>query len=208
MSLASARAGGACQLVPSLQVERFASKELIADVARSRKSGIENPEVRETLLELIGWGQMRENADLAHGVAVDAKAEPSSRISALAALSRLDDPRLPALLDEIASGVPGWPPVLGQRAVIEFFPNRMSSEQLLQIFARQEPKTRTYSGPITHFTFVVARAHFPADALLSMQEQILSLINAGLALEPVPLSGAVHAQGSGAQRSWQSACGA
>lgn len=172
------------QPVPSLQVERFASKELIADVARLWKSGIENPEVRETLLGLIGWGQMRENADLAHGVAVDAEAEPSSRISALSALSRLDDPRLPALLDEIASGVPGWPPVLGQRAVIEFFPNRMSSDQLMQIFARQEPKARTYSGAITHFTFAVARAHFPADTLLSMQEQILALINAGLAWNP------------------------
>ncbi|WDJ75253.1 hypothetical protein [Xanthomonas campestris] len=168
------------QAVPSLQVERFASKDLMADVARLWSSGIENPEVRETLLGLIGCGQMKGNADLAHEVAVDALAEIGSRISALVALSRLDDPRLPALLDEIASGVPDCSPLLVQRAVIEFFPSRMSPEQLMKIFARQGSKSRTYSGPITYFTNVVERSPFDADKLLLMQKQLSALVNAGL----------------------------
>ncbi|MEQ8042160.1 hypothetical protein ABQW67_04240 [Xanthomonas hortorum] len=168
------------QAVPSLQVERFASKDFTADVACLWKVGIENPEVRDTLLGLIGWGQMKGNADLAHEVAVDALAEIGSRISALAALSRLDDSRLPALLDEIASGVPDCPPLLVQRAVIEFFPSQMSPEQLMKIFARQGSKSRTYSGPITYFTNVVERSPFDADKLLLMQKQISALVNAGL----------------------------
>lgn len=172
------------QAVPSLQVERFASKDITADVARLWKIGIENPEVCETLLGLIGCGQMKENADLAYEIAIDAKAEMRSRITALAALSRLDDPRLPALLEDIASGAPGWPPALGDRAVIEFFPEQMSPEQLMQIFGRQCSKSRSYSRPIIHFTTVVARAHFTADMLLSMQEQILALTSAGLAWSP------------------------
>ncbi|MBB3805284.1 hypothetical protein FHR51_001418 [Xanthomonas arboricola] len=171
------------QAVPSLQVERFASEDLMADVARLWASGIENPEVRETLLGLIGWGQMKGNADLAHEVAVDALAEIGSRISALVALSRLDDLRLPALLDEIASGVPDWPPLLVQRAVIEFFPSRMSPEQLIKILARQGVKSRIYSGLITHFTNVVERSPFDADKLLLIQRQTSALVNAGLTWE-------------------------
>ncbi|APO98940.1 hypothetical protein [Xanthomonas perforans] len=169
------------QAVPSLQVERFALKDFTADVARLWKIGIENPEVQDTLLGLIGWGHMEENADLAHEAAVDAETEMSSRISALAALSRLDDPRLPALLEEIASGAPGWPPALVDRVVIEFFPSRMSVEQLMQIFRRQGSKSRTYSGSITYFTIVVERSPFEADTLLLMQNQISTLVNAGLA---------------------------
>ncbi|MBB5769426.1 hypothetical protein [Xanthomonas euroxanthea] len=168
------------QAVPSLQVERFASKDFTADVARLWKVGIENPEVRDTLLGLIGWGQMKGNADLAHEVAVDALAEIGSRISALAALSRLDDSRLPAIFDEIASGVPDCPPLLVQRAVIEFFPSRMSPEQLMKILAKQASKSRAYSGLITHFTIVVERSPFDADTLLSMQKQVSTLVNAGL----------------------------
>ena len=57
---------------PHIQVHRLASTGLVHDIRRLWQSGIENSEVRQTLLRLIGAGPMPDCADIVHDVAYDA----------------------------------------------------------------------------------------------------------------------------------------
>ena len=55
--------------VPHIQIHRFASPEMANEVNRLWDIGIENPDVRQTLLYLIGSGRISECADIPHRVA-------------------------------------------------------------------------------------------------------------------------------------------
>ena len=80
--------------VPAIQVRRFATPDLSGTVRTLWAEGIENPEVRELIFELIGAGRMEACADIAHDVAVDRTISPRERLDALDALIALNDPRL------------------------------------------------------------------------------------------------------------------
>ncbi len=54
------------QPVPILQVQRFASKDLSNLIPALWKTGVENPEVREILLALVGAAQIQSNGDIAY----------------------------------------------------------------------------------------------------------------------------------------------
>ena len=52
--------------VPHIQVHRFASPKLSDDVIQLWKMGIENPDVRQTLLYLMEAGRIDDSADIVH----------------------------------------------------------------------------------------------------------------------------------------------
>ena len=83
--------------VPPLQVHRFASKELAPEVQNLWKSGIENPEVRQLLLELVAAVPMRDGADIAYSVVMQCDADNAERMEALNVLVKLSDSRLEAV---------------------------------------------------------------------------------------------------------------
>ena len=55
---------------PSVQVHRFASEELEGSVKRTVGFRIENPEVRELLLQMVGAGNLIGCAEIAYGAAM------------------------------------------------------------------------------------------------------------------------------------------
>ena len=71
---------------PHIQIHRFASPELADDVIQLWGMGIENPDVRQTLLYLIETGCIDDCADIAHGVARDVEASEVERILAVDAM--------------------------------------------------------------------------------------------------------------------------
>lgn len=77
--------------VPRIQVHRFASNELGPEVLRAWKAGIENPEVRALLLEIIAVAPIQAGADIAHATVLSKSAELEERIHALDALIQLAD---------------------------------------------------------------------------------------------------------------------
>src|SRR5690606_22884181 len=88
--------------VPSIQLHRFAASDLAPEVKRLWEGGIENPEIREILLNLIGLGKMADCADIAYAIATDGKASEGERIDALDALIHLSDSRLTAISASLA----------------------------------------------------------------------------------------------------------
>lgn len=89
--------------MPSLQLERLARQPLHEVILDTWSAGIENPEVRQILFQLIAVGRYKGCADLAASVAVNKAGEDQERFEALKALVELDDYRIDAFIEAAAS---------------------------------------------------------------------------------------------------------
>lgn len=121
--------------VPALQARRLATLDLAQTIQQLWQAGIENQEVRETLLDLIEAGRLFDCGDIAYEVAVDHTRDARERLSGLHALAAIKDVRLPSLIDLMAARDPQWTGELAAAAVIQLFPLNMSVTQLLGILA-------------------------------------------------------------------------
>ena len=165
------------QGIPNLQVQRLATTDLDEVIARLWGSGVRNPEVRETLLELIGAGQMTGCADIAHGVATDPDNNARDRLNGLLALAQLQDPRLPTLLDLIALTSPDWPEDLARSVIHYLFPKHLSGPQLVKTLARLSPKSREIGGVSAMLPLAIAKAKLKPTALAELQRGLAELVS-------------------------------
>lgn len=165
------------QGIPNLQVQRLATSDLSEVIARLWAGGVKNPEVRETLLELIGTGQMVGCADIAHGIATTAGNDTRDRLNGLLALAQLRDSRLPALLDLIASSSPDWPEDLARSVIFHLFPQQLSVPQLVKTLARLTPKSREIGGISTMLPLAITKAKLASSALAELQYGLAELVS-------------------------------
>jgi hypothetical protein len=134
--------------VPPIQLHRFACADLAPEVSRLWAAGIENPDVRELLLNLIELGSMTDCADIAHEVAVDGAASHSERIDALDALIHLNDPRLAGIGETVAEDETLWPNRLARSALVRLFPAHLSVDLMGKGLSRISESKRAV-GEIT-----------------------------------------------------------
>lgn len=118
---------------PHVQVRRFASADLADAVRDLWGTGIENAEVRELLLDLIGAGLMAKCADIAHNVVIDELATNGERLGAIDALVSLGDSRLETLAQSLIGTSTRWPDELVRGAVMRLFPHHITPGQLCEV---------------------------------------------------------------------------
>lgn len=119
--------------MPSLQLERLARQPLHQVILEAWSVGIENPEVRQILLRLIAVGRYKRCADLAMSVAGNKAGEDQERFEALEALVALDDYRIDALIEAVASSQPGWGDRIGRWVAQNFYPKNVTDDQLVRL---------------------------------------------------------------------------
>jgi hypothetical protein len=119
--------------VPTLQLERLARKPLHQVVLDAWSAGIENPEVRQILLQLIAAGRYTKCADLAVTIAEDKAGSDRERFEALNVLVALDDYRIDELIEALASSQPGWSPRIGRWIAQNYYPRNVTEEQLVRL---------------------------------------------------------------------------
>lgn len=130
-------AGGWRGLNPArIQVHRFASPSLASSIVKLWRSKIENSEVREMLLELIGAGKMSACRDILLEVAGNVAYTEVERIESLLSLQTIDAPELASICGDIANGEEQWPDSLARRAMTRLFPSHMTVSQLETLFMR------------------------------------------------------------------------
>lgn len=122
--------------VPRVQVHRFASNDLGPEVLRLWHSGIENPEVRELLLELVAAVPIQAGADIAYSVVMRNDAEMGERIDALEALVTLNDSRLDTVTLSMETEPEVWPNRLLKNFVPRLFPRHIGVDRLCRVLAR------------------------------------------------------------------------
>lgn len=169
--------------VPRVQVHRFASRDLEEHVLDLWRAGLENHEVRELLLELIGAGPMPACADLAHGVAIAGSAAHGERLDAIAALVRLDDSRVESLTQSIVDEPALWPDPLVRGAVVRLFPQHIVPDRLCEILKRVRQSESTIDELEWVLPRNIAELEFPPNYLAQLRAGLTDQVTDGLVWE-------------------------
>ncbi|WOI53048.1 hypothetical protein [Parvularcula sp. LCG005] len=166
--------------VPHIQVHRFASKELADEIDGIWRSGVENPDVREVLINLIEAGRIEACADLVIDIARDVAAPAVERIMAIDALIALDDQRLGNIASSIADGDDLWPDKVARDAVIRLFPNYMSVEQLCRTLQWVKREKRSVGDVSWQLPRLIAGSSLDILVLEQLRDGLLALVSDGL----------------------------
>ena len=166
--------------VPHIQVHRFASPELADDVSQLWGMGVENPDVRRTLLHLVETGHIGDCADIAHEVARDVEASTVERMIAVDAMVAISDPRLKNIASEVAVADALWPDKVARGVVLRLFPRNLSIEQLCQTLSWMKEGESSVGDPSWHLPRLIADAELDPPGLEALRDGLVELLSAGL----------------------------
>ncbi|NTI06753.1 ATP-binding protein [Agrobacterium rhizogenes] len=155
------------------QVRRFSSPDLADCVKRLWDKGIENAEVRELLLGIVGQGRVAPCADIAYAAAVDAGCSEKERILGVRALVWLDDTRLSAIAESMETDVVLWPDQLAKQALVELFPRHMPAARVGRILQRVRESAEGV-GDLTYWLPAAIESTALDEAALSDLRKTLS----------------------------------
>lgn len=166
--------------VPYIQIHRLASPDLATEISSIWQTGIENPDVRRILLDLIELGKISACADIVYDVAQDIQSSFSERINALDALIALDDKRLSEISVRIAEADDSWTNQLARSALIRLFPEHMSAPQLCEALGWVKPKIRNSSDFSSHLPKLIAKSELDITTIAELRDGLLELVSDGL----------------------------
>ena len=162
--------------VPALQARRLATLDLAKTIQQLWRAGIENQEVRETLLDLIEAGRLVDCAGIAYEAAVDHTRDARERLSGLQALAAIKDVRLPSLIDRMAARDPQWTGELAAAAVAQLFPLNMSVAQLLGILPGVTFERHSVGGVPRYLPDAINRSQLRPGELDVLRQGLTGLI--------------------------------
>lgn len=167
---------------PRIQVHRFASQELTDCVKRLWVQGIENPEVRILLLQIVGAGKLSGCADIAYASAADGAGSIHERSVGIEVLSQLNDPRLEELSVSIETNSARWPDALTRQALLDLFPDYMPIARLSKILQRVTETRRV--GDLNYWLpHKIKTANCAPKYLDALREALTDLVVDGIAWE-------------------------
>ena len=166
--------------VPHIQVHRFAFPELSGVVAELWEKGIENPEVRETLLNLVKAGPINDCADIAFGAARDIQASATERLIAVNAMVAIRDPRLKDIARDVAAGGAIWPQKIAEGAIVRLFPQFVSVDQLCQALSWIKEGKRGIGNLNWQLPRLIANAEPDLVSLEALRDGLVQLLSDGL----------------------------
>lgn len=169
--------------VPQVQVHRFASPELGSEILRAWKTGIENPEVRELLLEIIATVPIESGADIAYEVVLCPSAEHEERIHALDALIHLVDPRLHEVTMAMVLDESIWTSRLLNSCIPRLFPDHISVESLSKLLARTTHKKNEVNWLTHQWIPLIAARPISINLLEALRHELTQLVTDGIKWE-------------------------
>ncbi|MHA6203278.1 hypothetical protein ACXU4B_02500 [Dyella soli] len=164
------------QDIPSLQIQRFATPNLAPTILALWTPAVSNPEVKETLLQLIGAGRMYTCANIAFGAATAKGSELGPRLHALRVVAELGDTRLSALLDAMVTNPKSLAPELVVSAVVHIFPRHMSVRQLICALRSLADQKKRASGYAYMLPSAIAEARLSPGELKELREGLASMV--------------------------------
>lgn len=161
---------------PRVQVHRFASPELGPTVKDLWSRGLESPELRTLMFELIGAGRMTGCADIARAMAMNPAGEHRERQDALKALIALDDPHLGAVAASIVSDASLWPVDLTRSVIMMLFSQHLSVEQLCKVLTRVREPKRSVGDLSWVLPKLITEKNFTAENLDKLRTGLTELV--------------------------------
>ncbi|MCW8816001.1 MAG: hypothetical protein OQK59_08470 [Chlorobium sp.] len=170
--------------IPQIQIHRFASPELASEINRLWSAGIENQEIRELLLDMIGMGRISECSDIAYDSARNSSSSNGERLHALKALVQLDDPRLEAVVAEIVESASTLPDRIARGALYFLFPKYLTAKQFCKILAEVKVK-RDIDMLSWELTRLISEAELNCFALNELRDLLSELLSDGLCWQSI-----------------------
>ena len=167
-------------IVPFIQVHRFASPQLADDVNELWRMGIENSDVRLTLLRLIGAGKITDCIGIAHGVAFNVQASVVERLIAVDAMVAIRDSRLKDIARDLAANDDQWPHELAAGVLLRLFPIDLSIGQLCQTLSWLKEGKRSVRDLSWQLPRLIANAELDPADLTALRDGLMKLLSAGL----------------------------
>lgn len=162
-----------------VQVHRFASPELGSTVRELWSQGLESPELRELMFELIGAGHMTDCADITRDMAMNPAGDHRERRHALEALIALDDSRLGAVAASIVSDATVWPAGLARSVIMMLFPQYLSVEQLCKVLTRVREPSRSVGDLSWLLPKLITEKDISVENLDKLRAGLTELVVAG-----------------------------
>ncbi|MBC3832304.1 ATP-binding protein [Undibacterium amnicola] len=162
--------------VPRLQVHRIASQELAPLILEIWSLNIENPEVRELIIEIIEIGKIKECADLALTVALNHKAEWQERHSSIAALIQFNDSHIIDVLNNMLGHPEQWIAQLIKSAIVDCFPLQLSIEQVGFLLQHVSELSNEIGELKWRWPKVIAESNFTQHALEQLRQKLNDLV--------------------------------
>ncbi len=170
--------------VPYIQVHRFASPELADDVKELWAIGVENPDVRETLLYLIEAGRIGNCVDIAYGVALDVQASVVERLIAVDAMVAMRDSRLKDIACDLAAADSQWSHELALGVLSQLFPRDLSIDQFLQTLSWLKNGKRNIRQLSCQLPRLIANTELDPQDLKALRDGLVKLLSTGLRWRP------------------------
>ena len=174
------RGGWRGSSVPSIQIHRFASPELADDISQLWRGGIENPDIRQTLLDLIAAGPIRDCANIAHEIARDVDAPEVERLIAVNTMVAIGDAKLKDIASEIAAPGPNWPDSIAGYVVLRLFPQDLTVDQLCQALNWIQQATDRAGSLSWELPRLIATVELDPRSLEALRDGLVQLLSAGL----------------------------
>jgi hypothetical protein len=166
--------------VPHIQIHRFASPELANEVSRIWDMGVENPDVRYTLLNLIGLGRIGQCVDIAHRVACDPETSSVERVIAIDAMVTLEDPRLKNIAYSVAVGDELWSDEIARGAILRMFPCDLSVKELCQALGWMKENKHSGGDLSWQLPSLIENAKLDPPSLEVLRDGMVKLVSEGL----------------------------
>lgn len=166
--------------IPEIQLDRLADASLADTVLLAWDRGIENPEVRELLLKLIGRGRLSKCADLAASVAQAHDTSDTERFDALVALTKLEDKRVSALVEAAISLSSGWSERTRKWVTTLLYPQHVSDAQVLQVLKAHRTKRRDAGDLARAIARLIDRGELNTERQAAMLEELAAITNDAL----------------------------
>jgi hypothetical protein len=170
--------------VPRIHVYRFASSELAETVQRRWNEGIENHEVRDLLLQLIGAGKLRGCSDIAYAVLVDSQHSLHERAYAVEALLQLEDPRIETLATSIENDRVTWPDPVARQITVELFPRHLPVQNLLAILQKVMDNPKHIGDWVYRLPHAIENEDIAIDYLDRLRRGLTDLVREDASWKP------------------------
>lgn len=166
--------------VPYIQIHRFAEPELADEITLLWRKGIENPEVRETVLSIIEMGRIQKCIDIAFKCFRDTKGLIMERLVALEAMITINDSRLTDIARALSKGGRQWPEELTRAVAIRMFPTNLSIQQFCQTISRLVKKNRRAVDGLSQMPYLIRDAEISFHDLEELRDGLVNLLAVGL----------------------------
>jgi hypothetical protein len=163
---------------PPLRVARLGDT-----VGRLWREGIENPEVCDLLLQIVGAGKLTACADFAYEAAMDGARVAHERSVAINALLQLNDPRLETLAVSVEEDPVRWPGPVARHAALNLFPTYLPIPRLSRILQRVKENPRTIGDLNYRLPREIEIADLSPDYLDQLRQTLTDLVIDGATWE-------------------------